>query len=106
MNKNKKQFISGAIIFIVTLISGFIITALSFHLFETLSQNQMRILFTCDVLSLMTAGGIALAVSESKKGRMKKQRQLERRHIERIRHLQDEFDEIINSTAHDNKFAA
>lgn len=75
MKKSLKQFVSGLVICIATLLFGFAITALSFNLFETLTSNQMKVLFAVDIICLIMAGGLAFFLSETKKEK-KEQAQL------------------------------
>lgn len=105
MNKNKKQIVTASIIFITTLLSGFAITALSFNLFDVLTQNQMRVLFTADVLILFAIGSAAWFCFEAKKSKAKKKKELELRHNKRIEQRYTEMREIDAILAK-NKFAA
>lgn len=73
MKKSLKQFISGLIICAVTLAFGFAITAVSFNLFDTLTTGQMKTLFALDVVSLITAGGLAFFLSETKREKKEQQ---------------------------------
>lgn len=84
MKKNKKQIITGIIIFTVTLIAGFGITVLSFSLFDTLSRNQMRFLFALDIILLIASGGGAYLFSEAKKKSREKKELFEKRHNNRV----------------------
>ncbi len=74
MKKSLKQFVSGLIICMATLVFGFAITALSFNLFDTLTSGQMKALFALDVASLITAGGLAFFLSETKREKKEQQK--------------------------------
>ncbi len=67
MKNSTKKLIQSILIFIVTVIIGFGITLISFNLFDTLTANQMRILFAADVIILLFIGTIAWFVYESQK---------------------------------------
>ena len=84
MKKNKKQIITGIIIFTVTLIAGFGITVLTFSLFDTLSRNQMRFLFALDIILLIASGGGVYLFSEAKKKSREKKELFEKRHNGRV----------------------
>lgn len=105
MNKNTKQIIQGAIIFIATLLIGFGITAISFNLFDTLTQNQMRILFTADVMLLIAIGTVAKLIFDGKKAKKKREKKLNDRHNKRIEQRQLEINGIDIIIAKNN-FAA
>ena len=62
MNKTVKKLISSVAISAVTLSVGFIVTMVSFNLFDALTTNQMRILFTVDFVCLIAVGGIFLYI--------------------------------------------
>ncbi|MCM1115792.1 MAG: MFS transporter [Clostridium sp.] len=98
---NKKQILKGITIFFTTLIFGFFITIVTFHLFDTLTDNQMKLLFALDVISLLIAGCIAWFVCESKKAKKEKAKELARRHRKRVNDRLQEMSEIekIISTA-------
>lgn len=72
MKNSKKKIISSIIIFAVTILAGFGITAISFNLFDNLSQNQMRILFAADIVILLFIGTVAWFLCESQKNVRKK----------------------------------
>lgn len=105
MNNKKSKIIKGLIIFVTTLLAGFGITALSFNLFDVLTQNQMRLLFAADVLLIIAVGAAVWSVYESNK--IKKQRQLlfEERHKERVARRNSEMKDIDIIIAK-NKYAA
>ncbi len=85
MKKKSNRIITGIIIFISTLGAGFGITAISFSLFDTLTNNQMRILFAADIILLLLIGTIAWFVYESKVNFNKKKMEFKKRHDERMK---------------------
>lgn len=72
MNKRTKKFITGIMIFTSTLTAGFLITMLSFNLFDALTPTQMKILFTADVICLVVTGAAVYLADERKKKKGKK----------------------------------
>lgn len=94
MNKKTKQLIEGAIIFISTLVVGFAVTVLSFRLFDSLTQNQLRILFAVDFAALIAAGGGTMLYFESKKNKEKRKKEFEKRHNKRIEEKQSQLKNI------------
>lgn len=105
MNKSIKKIIISAVITAVTIIIGFAVTTLTFNLFDSLTTNQMRLLFAIDFICLITVGGIFLFLSESKQAKKRKKRQLEKRHNQRIENRKKEFKEI-NNILSDSGYAA
>lgn len=105
MRNNKKQIITGIIIFLVTLIAGFSITAISFNLFEVLTRNQMRALFAFDIISLLMVGACVLLFTQSRKSRQVKEKRLVENHNKRVERRNNELREIEIIIAK-NKFAA
>lgn len=105
MNFKSNKIIKGLCIFSVTLLSGFGITALSFNLFDVLTQNQMRLLFAVDVLLIMAIGTIVWFIFESGKVKKKKQKEFEERHNERVNAKNAQMKDIEIIIAK-NKYAA
>lgn len=105
MNKTVKKIISSVAISAVTLITGFIVTMVSFNLFDTLTTNQMRILFTIDFVCLIAVGGIFLYISESKNAKRKRRQSFEKRQKERIEKNEREINEI-NEIISKSRYAA
>lgn len=95
MKKSTKKFLVGTVIFISTLIIGFAVTLTSFNLFDTLSDNQMKILFTIDFLSICFVGIGAWYISEGKKSKKAKRKALQKRHEQRLK-LQNEQKQKID----------
>lgn len=99
MKKQVKKIILGLIIMAVTLAAGFGITIISFNLFESMSANQMKILFAADIIILaLTATGVWYFL-ESKNIKAKKQNAFEERRKGRICKREKEMqgiNEIIN----------
>lgn len=94
MNKKTKEIIKGITIFTVTLVIGFMVTAVSFNLFEELSRNQMRILFAIDIVILLAIGGIAWHITESAKQRTKRAQRLRERHDYRVSAMESEMKDL------------
>lgn len=105
MKKSVKKIISGFIITAVTLIAGFGITMVSFNLFDTLTANQMKILFAIDVLSLAAAASGVWYFFESKKAEKNRKKAFEKRHNERMEQREKELKEINNLISYSD-FAA
>lgn len=105
MKKSVKQIILGAIITVSTLVVGFGITMLSFHLFDTLTSNQMKILFTIDILSLAAAATGVWYFFDSKKSKAKREKEFMERHNKRIQQRQNEINDI-NKLINFSNFAA
>lgn len=105
MKKQFKQIMSAFAIMAATLIAGFAITALSFNLFDSMSANQMKILFAVDILILsITAAGV-WHFFESKKRRVKRQKAYQKRRDSRISRENKEMQEI-NRVINFSNFAA
>lgn len=94
MNKTVKKLISSVAISAVTLSVGFIVTMVSFNLFDALTTNQMRILFTVDFVCLIAVGGTFLYISESKSAKRKRRQCFEKRQRERIEENEKEMAQI------------
>lgn len=105
MKKRTKQIIEGAVIFISTLLAGFLITTLSFKLFDFLSQNQMRILFLADFIILIISVCAAIFYFENKGNKSRRKKELEDRHNKRIEERQSQIKDIEAIIANNN-FAA
>ncbi len=91
MNRKVKKIIKGIAIFIVTLTIGFMVTGISFNLFDELTRNQMRLLFASDIMILLAIGGIAWHMASSAKQKAKRARELKRRHDKRVEKMQQEI---------------
>lgn len=91
MKKSIKQLLSGAIISAVTLAFGFALTMLSFNLFDSLTANQMKILFAADIICLALTGCIAFFLFESKRSKKRKEKLLQERHNRRIEKRNNEI---------------
>lgn len=103
MNKTVKKIISSVAISAVTLLVGFIVTMASFNLFDVLTTNQMRILFTVDFICLIAVGGIFLYISENKSAKRKRRQEFEKRQRERIEQNKKEMakiNEIISNSGY------
>lgn len=100
MKKSVKKLLSGLTITIITLAIGFAITAISFNLFDILNRNQMRALFALDVIILLAVGSIFWFIGEGKRAKALRQRELEKRHYERVKEREAQMSgvlDIINS---------
>lgn len=105
MNKNFKKIFEGILIFTATLTAGFLITVFSFNLFDELTRNQLRILFAADISALFAISSAVCFSVNSKKQRLKRKNEFEKRHNERIKKRNAEMTEINIITAK-NQFAA
>ncbi|MGN1202724.1 MAG: hypothetical protein ACI4RF_05460, partial [Eubacterium sp.] len=81
------------------------ITMISFNLFDSLSANQMKVLFAIDVLSLAAIATGVWYFFESKKAKARRRNALEKRHYERIEQIKKQTNEINNVVNYSN-FAA
>lgn len=84
MKKNTKKLLTGTLISLVTLGAGFLITLISFNLFDTLNANQMKILFAIDVVCLIASGAGAYLHFESKRAKKMKESEFQKRHFQRM----------------------
>lgn len=105
MKKTFKKFITALTIFTVTLIAGFAITGISFNLFESLTSNQMKIIFSVDILSLAIIAISVWYFFESRKIKEQRKKELEKRHQKRIIQRENELSEI-NKIINFSNFAA
>ena len=105
MKKTGKKLIQSLEIWVVTLAAGFLITYVSFNLFDNLTANQLKLLFAADIIMLSAIGAAAWFFSESKKAKKRKEAAFEKRHNERIVRQCKELGEI-NSIISRSNFAA
>lgn len=105
MKKQVKQIITALAIMAVTLIAGFGVTILSFNLIDSMSVNQMRILFTIDILALLISAAGVWHFFESKKLKAKRQKEYQKRKAARISQSEKEMKEI-NEIINLSNFAA
>ncbi len=94
MKKNWEKLVSGAIIMAVTLTAGFLITLISFRLFDTLTANQMKILFAADIVALSLAAVSVWYTYEAKRIKLKREQEFKRRHLRRIEKHETELAQI------------
>lgn len=94
MNKSVKKIVESLVITTVTLVMGFIITSISFNLFDNLNNNQMKVLFAIDVICLIAVGSFFFVLSETKNAKKKRKQSFEKRHRERIEQKHKQFNEI------------
>lgn len=101
MKRQIKNFIKAVLISISSLMAGIAITAVSFNLFDSLTNNQMKLLFALDVICLAVLGTIIYFIVESKKVRDRRKKEFEKRHNSRIAQRNDQMRDIfkiINQT--------
>jgi len=91
MKKNTKKLLMGISISLITLGAGFLITIVSFNLFDSLTANQMKLLFAIDVISLITSGAVTYVVFETKKAKKRRENELKKRHFQRMSRQCREF---------------
>ncbi len=84
MKKNTKKLLTGISISLITLGAGFLITIVSFNLFDSLTANQMKLLFATDVISLIVSGAAAYIAFETKKAKKRREKELKKRHFQRL----------------------
>lgn len=99
MKKTTKEILTLSLILLVTLVAGFGITAVSFNLFDALTPNQMKVLFTIDVVMLCVVATGVWYFFDSKKAKARKRAQVQKRHQAQIMSYNKEIDnisEIIN----------
>lgn len=95
MKKSTKKALMGALIFTITLVLGFGITALSFNLFDIMSANEMKLVFALDVVLLLIIGTIAWFIYENKNSKNAKKKELEKRHNERLNKIDKQNRETL-----------
>lgn len=95
MKKSTKKALMGALIFTITLVLGFGITALSFNLFDIMSANEMKLVFALDVVLLLIIGTIAWFIYEHKNSKNARKKELEKRHNERLNKIDKQNREIL-----------
>ncbi|MDD6728926.1 MAG: hypothetical protein PUE08_06895 [Eubacteriales bacterium] len=105
MNKSVKKIITSIIISAVTLAVGFGITMVSFNLFDSLTANQMKVLFTIDMLCLIGVGAVFFFLSESKEAKKRKERELQKRRRQRAEQFEENMMQI-NSIISNSNYAA
>ncbi|MCD7796462.1 MAG: hypothetical protein LUG95_02240 [Clostridiales bacterium] len=106
MNNKIKKSIKTAIeytaIAAITLAAGLVTAAISFNLFDNLTQNQMRMLFALDIICLVAGGRIFFFLDERRTKRKKaynKQRKMQNKKIAKSR-VSAKNDENIFSSTH------
>lgn len=102
MNKSVKKIIKSIVISMATLIAGFALTMISFNLFDSLTANQMKLLFGIDIICLVSVGGIFLFLSENRQAKKKSKARFEKRHSKRIERHEAEMKNLsdIISNSH------
>ncbi|MGN0522025.1 MAG: hypothetical protein ACI4IQ_05245 [Eubacterium sp.] len=105
MKKTINKIIKSTAISIVTLLAGFIITAISFNLFDSLTPNQMKILFAFDVICLTVAGAITLLVSDKKKLQKKQKKARRKIRYQQLLKEEQDFSQLVK-IADKSDFAA
>jgi hypothetical protein len=94
MKKKIQSALRSFALFAVTLTSGFALTLGSFNLFESLSRNQMRLLFVADIAIILSVGAAVHFFTESRRARVKKENELRNRHEARVRIHNSQYDEV------------
>ena len=84
MKKRMQKIIKEVLIFVVTLITGAIISGVSFNLFDALTSTQVRVLFAIDIAILVVIGTIAFLIYESKQSKKEREERFRERHNKRI----------------------
>ena len=84
MKKRMQKIIKEVLIFVVTLITGAVISGVSFNLFDALTSTQVRVLFAIDIAILVVIGAIALLIYESKQSKKEREERFRERHNKRI----------------------
>ena len=105
MKKQIKNFMKAVFISISSLTAGMAITAVSFNLFDSLTNNQMKLLFALDVICLAILGTIIYFIVESKKIQNRRKKEFEKRHNKRIAQRNDQMKDIFKIINHSD-FAA
>lgn len=108
MKKSVQKLFKGLLITTVTLLCGFVICAIFFNLFGTLTANEMKIFVALDIIILLTVGGIFYCIDEKKAKNKIKEKEFEKRHNERIEKAFREFDglDMVKICAGSNDYAA
>lgn len=84
MKKRMQKIIKEVLIFVVTLITGAVISGVSFNLFDALTSTQVRVLFAIDIAILVVIGAIAFLIYESKQSKKEREERFRERHNKRI----------------------
>lgn len=100
-----KKMIKSTAITLSTLITGILITFISFQLFDNLTANQMKILFAFDVICLVVIGAAVLLIYDKKQIKKKSKKEHSRRKYINQKMLQQELFEI-NRIINNSDFAA
>jgi len=89
-----KKIIYSACTTISTIALGFCLMAFPFHIFDSLTGMQMRILFAAEVILYFGIFAAAAVIIEAKKDAKRKNAEQARKHNERIRKRRREMQGI------------
>ena len=108
MKKSVQKLFKGLLITTVTLLCGFGICAVSFNLFGTLTENEMKLFVALDVITLIAVGGVSYYIDEKKTKSRKKAKEFEKRHMQRVERAFREYDglDMVKICANSNDYAA
>lgn len=108
MKKSVQKLFKGLLITTVTLLCGFGICAVSFNLFGTLTENEMKLFVALDVITLIAVGGVFYYIDEKKTKSRKKEKEFEKRHMQRVERAFREYDglDMVKICANSNDYAA
>lgn len=98
-----KKFINSALTSILALAIGFGLMAFPFHIFDSLTGMQMRMLLAAEVLIYFGIFAAAAVIIEAKKDTKRKDAEHARKHNERIKKRRREMQGI---NINDYNFAA
>ncbi|MGN0527941.1 MAG: hypothetical protein ACI4IE_02320 [Eubacterium sp.] len=90
---NISKFIKGLLLSVSALIVGFCAISFPFHLFDTLTSREMRIIFISEIVIYFVTAMIFLLIRESKQEKRQKKQQKR----ESLEKQQINFQEIIDS---------
>lgn len=96
-----KKLLGRIIISVAAIIVGYWAMVLPFHLFDTLSGIQMRILFISEILIYFAIFSAFFIIKEAKTERKKKEEEYKNRHRKRVSKRLNELDGIKIYSSYD-----
>lgn len=89
-----KKTLSTIIISAAAIIAGYYLMTIPFHLFDSLSRIQMRMLFAGEILVYFAIFSAFFIIKEAKEQNAEKNRRRKERHSKRVSQMADEFSEL------------
>lgn len=97
--KMKKLF-NTLIISAAAIIVGYWAIALPFHLFDTLTGIQMRIIFICEIFVYFAVFSAFFIIKEAKAEKKNKERKYKEKHIKKLSDNANHFNNIKQKNFH------